>query len=159
MLALPASALAAIDRWWAPVLSPGGRLVLWGMLGAMVSVGLYELLLPQARVARAKADVETARRQLAAYDGELAGALPLMKRQIGAALRQLLLVAPPAVVAMLPVIWLASWLELRYGQGKHYLHFGPGWLRGWGAVFFAGLLVAALALQVLKRLVRCSRKR
>ena len=35
---------------------------------------------------------------------------------------------------------------------KHYLAFGPGWLRGWAPSFFMALLVASIALKVLARI-------
>jgi hypothetical protein len=79
-------------------------------------MGAYWLLSPQARIARAKADALAARRALDAYDGELAGAWPLMGRVLRTALRQLGLVTSPAVIGSLPVLALLAWLSTTYGH-------------------------------------------
>jgi hypothetical protein len=40
------------------------RLVLWGVIAAVLSIGAYWLLSPQTRIAQAKADALAARRAL-----------------------------------------------------------------------------------------------
>ena len=78
-------------------------------------MGAYWLLSPQKRIAQAKADAIAARRALDAYDGEFAGAWPLIGSVLGAAMRQLGLVTVPALLASLPVLALLVWLSTAYG--------------------------------------------
>jgi hypothetical protein len=112
---LPAPMFAFLDHGFGVVAPPVVRLVLWGLIGAVVSMGAYWLLSPQRRIAEAKARALEARRELDAYDGELSGAWPLMRRMLRAALRQLGLVTAPAVLASLPVIAMLAWLSTAYG--------------------------------------------
>jgi hypothetical protein len=112
---LPAPLFAVLDHGFGMVAPPVIRLVIWGLIGAVISMGAYWLLSPQRRIAEAKARALEARRELDAYDGELSGAWPLMRRMLRAALRQLGLVTAPAVLASLPVIAMLAWLSTAYG--------------------------------------------
>lgn len=112
---LPGPLFALLDQGFASIAPPAIRLVLWGLLGAALSMGAYWLLSPQRRIFEAKASALAARRALDAYDGELSGAWPLMRDMLRAALRQLALVTTPAVLASLPVIALLAWLSTAYG--------------------------------------------
>jgi hypothetical protein len=112
---LPAPLFAMLDHVFGAIAPPVVRLVLWGLIGAAISMGAYWLLSPQRRIAEAKASALEARRELDAYDGELSGAWPLMRRMLRAALRQLGLVTAPAVLASLPVIAMLAWLSTAYG--------------------------------------------
>jgi hypothetical protein len=112
---LPAPLFAILDNGFGAVAPPVIRLVLWGLIGAVISMGAYWLLSPQGRIAEAKASALEARRELDAYDGELSGAWPLMRCMLRAALRQLGLVTAPAVLASLPVIAMLAWLSTAYG--------------------------------------------
>jgi hypothetical protein len=114
LLDLPAPLFAWLDGLFGG-LAPTLRLVIWGVIGAVLSMGAYWLLSPQARIAQAKADALAARRALDAYDGEFAGAWPLIGRVLGAAVRQLGLVTAPALLASLPVLALLVWLSTAYG--------------------------------------------
>jgi hypothetical protein len=115
LLDLPAPLFAWLDGFFSSFASPTPRLVLWGVIGAVLSMGAYWLLSPQKRIARAKAEAIAARRALDAYDGEFAGAWPLIGRVLSPALRQLGLVTGPAVLASLPVLALLVWLSTAYG--------------------------------------------
>jgi hypothetical protein len=115
LLGLPAALFTAVDGAFAAVLPPAARLALWGALAAALSMAIYKLTLPARHVAAAKARALRARRRLLACDGELAEAWPLMRGHVTAALRQVVLVTPPAALAMAPVILVAGWLEAAYG--------------------------------------------
>jgi hypothetical protein len=117
LLDFPAPLFAAMDGalgWFAPA---PWRLVLWGLIAAAVSMGAYFLLSPQRRIARTKVEALDARRALDAYDGEFAGAWPLISNVLKSALRQLGLVTWPAVVSSLPVLALLVWMSTTYGYG------------------------------------------
>jgi hypothetical protein len=115
LLDLPAPLFGWLDGLLSSFASPSLRLVLWGVIGAVLSMGAYWLLSPQKRIAQAKADAIGARRALDAYDGEFADAWPLIGRVLSAAIRQLGLVTLPALLASLPVLTLLVWLGTAYG--------------------------------------------
>lgn len=116
LLDLPAPLFAALDSLLSGLAPPTLRLVLWGVVAALLSMGAYWLLSPQTRIAKAKADALAARRALDAYDGELAEAWPLMGRVLRTALRQLGLVTSPALLGSLPVLAMLAWLSTTYGH-------------------------------------------
>ena len=115
LLDLPAPLFAGLDGLLSNFASPTLRLVIWGVIAAVLSMGAYWLLSPQKRIAQAKADAIAARRELDAYDGEFADAWPLIGRVLSAAVRQLGLVTGPAVLASVPVLALLVWLSTAYG--------------------------------------------
>ena len=117
LLDLPAPLFASLDDVLGRFAPAPWRLVLWGLIAAAFSMGAYFLLSPQRRIARAKADALDARRALDAYDGEFAGAWPLIRNVLKSALRQLGLVTWPAVVSSLPVLALLVWMSTAYGYG------------------------------------------
>ena len=116
LLDLPAPLFAVLDSLLSGLAPPTLRLVLWGVVAALLSMGAYWLLSPQTRIAKAKADALAARRALDAYDGELAEAWPLMGRVLRTALRQLGLVTSPALLGSLPVLAMLAWLSTTYGH-------------------------------------------
>jgi hypothetical protein len=114
-LDLPAPFFDLVDRSLLGPLPPLARLILWAIVAAIVSLSLYRWLSPQRRIAETKAQAAEARRSLNAHDGDLESALPLMRRSMGLALRQVWLVLPGALVASLPVLALLVWLDGAYG--------------------------------------------
>lgn len=116
LLDLPAPLFALLDAGLSGIAPPAVRLAVWGLLAAILSMGLYWLLSPQGRIAEAKVQAAAARRALDAYDGEFAGAWPLIRAMLRLAVRQLALVTGPAVAASLPVLALLVWLSTAYGH-------------------------------------------
>lgn len=116
LLDLPHPLFALLETFLATLLPPAGRLVAWALLASLLTLGLYRLLSPQARIARVKRQAKTARRRLYAYDGDLAGAGPLITAQLGASMRHLGLVLPATLLAVLPLLGLLSWLDTAYGM-------------------------------------------
>jgi hypothetical protein len=116
LLDAPTPAFGWLDAQMGLVMSPGSRLVLWGVLGGAVSMLLYRLISPQARVARGKAELAEARRSLDAYEGELPGARRLIGRLLTVALAQVGRVGWPALVASLPALCLIVWADTVYGH-------------------------------------------
>jgi hypothetical protein len=90
-------------------------LIVWAIVGAVLSLTLYRWLSPQRRIAEAKAAAQIARHRLNAHEGDLESALPLMRQSMALALRHVGLVFPAAIVASLPVLALLVWLDGAYG--------------------------------------------
>lgn len=112
---IPAPLLAWADQLMSQFAPPTLRVILWGVIGAAVSMGLYWLISPQARIKRNEAKTLEARQALDAYEGDFAGAWPQMRRMLGLALKQVGIVVIPAVVASLPVLCMLVWMSTAYG--------------------------------------------
>lgn len=116
VLDLPGPLFAWLDSHLGSVLPPVAMLVLWGLLGAVVSMELYRLLSPQGRIADLKRRLREAQRQLSGFDGEFDEAMPLIGRTLGLALRRIAVVLPATLAASLPVLALIIWVDSTYGR-------------------------------------------
>lgn len=115
LLDLPAPLLSWVDQSLLSALPPALRLVVWALIGSAVSMGLYRLISPQARIARLRDAAVAARRRMAAYDGEFSGLGEMALSSLGLSLRHVGVVLLPAVIASLPVVCLLAWLSNGYG--------------------------------------------
>lgn len=106
-----------VDNGMALLLPGWARLALWAAIGGVGTMFLYRLLSPQARIGRAKREAREARAALNRYDGDFAGAAPLMRRQFVTAFRHIGLVLPSTLVSVLPLLSLLVWAEGVYGHG------------------------------------------
>jgi hypothetical protein len=113
---LPAPALTWLDMRLAVVLPAAWRLVLWSVVAAVLSMALYWWLSPQKRIGEAKRQLAASKGALDRFNGEFKEALPLMRAMLSQALRQVGLVVGPALVAMVPVLCLITWLSTTYGH-------------------------------------------
>lgn len=147
ILDLPAPLFASLDQFMAIGLLATIRLVIWGVIGGVVTMGLYRLLSPQAKIGRAKRAARAARRRLYEFDGEFADAGPLLRDQFVAAFKHIALVVPATLLAMFPLLALLVWLDATYGQGSaSYLPVGPEWARSWMMVFFPVMMLVSLLI-------------
>lgn len=146
-LDLPAPLFAALDQLMATGILATVRLIIWGVIGGAVTMGLYKLLSPQAKIGGAKRAAKAARRRLFEFDGEFADAGPLIRNQFVAAFKHIGLVVPATLLAMFPLLALLVWLDTTYGQGNaSYLPVGPEWARSWMMVFFPVMMIASLLI-------------
>jgi len=112
---LPAPLFTWADQMMGGFASPTLRLIVWGLIAAALSMGLYWLFSPQGKLSDIKIRALTARRDLNAFDGEFADAWPLMRSMLSLSFRQLAITTLPAVLASLPVLTLIVWLGTAYG--------------------------------------------
>lgn len=112
---MPAPLLAWVDHHAAMVMPAWLRLALWGGIGALVSMVLYRQLSAQDKIVRGKNELNQAKQRLNAFDGEFNEAWPLMRDMLNQALRQVMRVGWPAIVASLPLLFLLSWLSNTFG--------------------------------------------
>jgi hypothetical protein len=114
---LPAPLFAWADQVMSAFASPTVRLVIWGLVAAVLSMGLYWLFSPQGKLNDVKVRALKARQDLNAFDGEFAEAWPMMRRMLGLSFKQLGMTTMPAILASLPVLALIVWLGTAYGYG------------------------------------------
>ena len=113
---LPAPLFDLVDDTMASIMPATVRLILWALLAAVATMLLYKLLSPQTRIGQAKKDAREARKRLNEFDGDFGDAGPLIRAQLGTAFRQLGLVLPGTLLAILPLLCLLLWAETHYGQ-------------------------------------------
>nr|MDA8163705.1 hypothetical protein [Desulfobacteraceae bacterium] len=103
------------DRWADGVLPPWLRLVAWGAVGGSISMLLYRHFSDQAAIEAGRRRIETARKFLNGFEGEMEEAWPVMRSLLRASFRQVVRVGWPAMAASLPLLFLLSWLSTSYG--------------------------------------------
>src|SRR3546814_11655026 len=81
LLDLPAPLFGWLDGALGHLMPATARLILWGIAAAILSMVLYKALSSQERIAVTKAKAAEARRTLDGYDGEFAGAWPLIRER------------------------------------------------------------------------------
>ena len=114
VLDLPAPLFNAADAAMQLALPAWLRLIVWALIAAPITVGLYWLLSPQGKIGQAKRDAREARSRLNRFDGEIADAGPLIKNQFVTAFRHLGLVIPGTLIAALPFLCLLVWTDNHY---------------------------------------------
>lgn len=114
---VPAPLLTWIDNAMAVLLPPLPRLVVWGVIGAVISMLLYRILSAQKKIALGKQELNAAKRRLDAFEGQFSEAWPLISRMLKVAVVQVGRVGWPAVVASLPLLAMLCWLSTAYGYG------------------------------------------
>jgi uncharacterized membrane protein (DUF106 family) len=93
------------------------RLALYGLVVGVVAMLIYRLTSPQKRLKAIKQQMADARAAMRSYTGtDASEMLRLSARAIAPALRQLLYVLGPTILAMLPVLLVVLWLEARYSN-------------------------------------------
>ncbi len=106
--------LVAIDDAMALALAPVARLVVWAAISSAAAMGTYWLCSAQARLVDLKRRIVAVRREILAYDGEMAGLRPLLRQSIGLSFRQLAMTFWPTAVASVPILFLITWLGNAY---------------------------------------------
>src|SRR3546814_18309285 len=98
--------LSWLDQALAAIVPAAGRLVLWGLVAAILSMALYAALSPQQRLRRIRDEAVAARGALDRFDGSFAEARPLMAAIFATSMKQLGIVLAPAVLASLPLVFI-----------------------------------------------------
>jgi hypothetical protein len=144
--------LSWIDTELVRMLPPLGRVVLWGSLAALVSMELYRALSPQRRIRAVEEALQRSRLELEAQEGGTFGdGWAVVRDMLRLSLRRVLLVAPAALVAWLPLLAVVLWMSGAY-EGERILAVGPAWAGGWEATFFFSLTAAAFAVKSMRRI-------
>jgi hypothetical protein len=111
---LAIAAFAAVDASLPASLGPLARLIGWGFIMAVISMGLYRLVSPQRKIATLRREAAAARQQLATFDGEFEQLMPMVRRSLLLSLRQIGWIFFPALLASLPLVACLLWLESAY---------------------------------------------
>jgi hypothetical protein len=90
------------------------RLLLWGVVAAVLSMALYKVTSNQAKLAAIKAEIVALRQQINQFDGPFSEMWSLVGRNLKLALRQVWVTLGPAVIASVPVIFLLVWVSAAF---------------------------------------------
>ena len=126
------------------------NVVACGMLAGVASMLIYWRLSPQARISQTQVLAAEARHQLNRFDGDDVKVFAsLAKRAFGLSFQHLGLVLLPTLVAIIPVLLAAFWMEnLLDHSAPLLLNFGPHWLRSGHTIFWLSLGLAALSVKL-----------
>ena len=102
---------SAVDNFFAKAFSPVINLILWGILGGILSMSLYQFLSSQKNIAECKIRLRNLRKEVFQFEGKFREILPLLRMQILLPLKQFLLVLWPTCVASIPLLFLFFWLN------------------------------------------------
>jgi len=154
---LPAPLFDIVDGVLAAAMPVVMRVVLWGVLAGWISMLLYRSFSNQEKIAALKTRQQRQQKQIAAFDGEFAELLPLIRGTLALGFRQLGMALGPALLASLPALCVIVWASGAFGYrtpaagetiavraepGGGGLHWSPpaaasasdeGWLVGWPA--------------------------
>ncbi len=111
---LPTPLLAAIDQWLAGFLAVELRLCFWALVSALGSVLIYQLLSNQQKIDDLKTQIKATQKTLQAHDGEFAELKSLAIKSLRLSLRRLRLTALPALLSVLPVVFVLVFLSSQY---------------------------------------------
>jgi hypothetical protein len=121
LLDLPSEVLSRFDAAIGG-LPPTARIVVWGGVGAVLSMGSYWLASPQGRIAGMVAEERHLKATLRRDDLMMNEGLGAARRLLVLALTRIGLVTGPALISAVPVLCLMAWLQTYYA---HELP-GPG---------------------------------
>lgn len=113
LLDLPASLLSWLDAQLT-ILPAGGRVALWGVLGACLSMTLYWAISPQSRFASIAGEEQRLKARLRDVSLEMEEGLRHARRLLRLAIVRLALVLPSTAIAILPILCLGAWLQAYY---------------------------------------------
>lgn len=105
---------SGFDLFLKALIPPMGRLIFWGIIGSVLSMGFYKWLSPQEKILQIKKETVQARARLVQYDGDFEGLWPLIRQLLKRSFQQIGLVLGPAVIASFPLIFLLVWLNTAY---------------------------------------------
>ncbi len=115
ILDFPAPLYLAVDQALAPALPSVVRLLFWGTVAGVLSMMIYRVLAPRTKIEAAKRRFAAVQRRLWEEE-DFARAAPLIGAQFGAALKRVGLALPASLIALLPVMTVAIWLDTAYGH-------------------------------------------
>jgi hypothetical protein len=112
---VPAGIFSWVDAGLVGFLPAPARIAVWGVVGAVASLGLYWLLSPQQRMIRIAEAEQRLKRAMWEDDTAMAEGLAAASSLIRLALVRLGIVLVPVLIAALPVVSLTVWLDTQYG--------------------------------------------
>lgn len=141
----------SVDSSFAWLVNDQLRLVIWASTSGILSMLLYKITSPQSRIRELDAEAVGIRKSLAAYDGEFAEALPLIRSNLVVALKRLRAAFAPALLSGLPILMCLIGLDAAFTDVR-WIPFGPAWMGWWVTGYLVVSTIAALTVKLALRL-------
>lgn len=110
----PAPLFSFLDN--AIVFLPGFvRLLVWSILGGVLSMVFYAFLSPQTKIFELKIALRESQGMLATSDESFAELWGLVVKTLSLSLRHLMLVFIPAIISSLPLVCILTWASSQFG--------------------------------------------
>ena len=119
-----------------------------------LSMWLYKLCSPQQRLSDVVAELKDVQRQLITYDGEFAGAQPLILASLKLSLLRLAMVIIPSVLAAIPILGVLTWGLSGFHDFVRIAALDWGWANSAEVLFVLIATLSAIAVKVVFR-VQC----
>lgn len=113
---LPAPFFGWVDAQLTRVLPLPLSLALWAVGAAILSMELYRLTSPQARLGAVKDEVQRLQQNLNTFDGPFEQAWPLLSRLLKLSFKRVGMVTPATLLSAYPVIALLLWMNNTYSH-------------------------------------------
>ncbi len=140
-------ALTSIDGFFADMLPPMVRALLWGVLIAVVSMGIYVLVAPQEKLRSLKAEQKENKAKLKAYDGDFEGMSALLKKDVAYSLKLVVISIVPFIVSLAPAVLLMYGLDILYAQTE-FPTVGAEWTGTYEFWFLLSAIVVSLFIKI-----------
>lgn len=98
-------------------LPAGLRVALWAFAGGILSMALYALLSPQAKIAQVKSALADTRTLMLEADDSFEELLGFARRSLLLSFRHLALVFGPALLSAFPLLCAMAWASNHFGYG------------------------------------------
>jgi hypothetical protein len=115
VLDLPAPLFQLLDGWVA-FLPATLRLILWSVIGAVLSMLLYALMSPQKKISGVKAALRESQKLLADSDESFAELMTVARRTLSLSFQHLGLVFGPALLSSFPLLCIMAWSSTHFGH-------------------------------------------
>ncbi len=127
------------------------HLIILATASGALSMWMYKIFSPQERMTAVALQLKETQRRLLAYDGEFAGAQPLILESLKLSLLRLGMVLIPSLLAAAPILAVLTWGMAPYDRTGIPAPVGWEWL---GSGEFAFLLLATVSAIAIKMIFR-----
>ncbi|MFZ2236791.1 MAG: hypothetical protein WBP11_09050 [Dokdonella sp.] len=117
LLDLPGMAFDVVEAGLIALSLPAWlRILFWSVISGAAGMWLYRRYSPQSRIAEVRTQIAAAQSELAKYDGEFDGLMPLIGRQFRLVFTQMRLTLGATLLAGLPILLMLPWLSNQYSH-------------------------------------------
>jgi|GEM_PF-1867856 len=107
-------ALTAFDVWLESFVPLVGRLLIWSLISAAISLWIFKILSNPGKSTAIKVELKATQKELNNHDGEFSELKQLALKSIALSLKRIRVTLFPAIISMLPIIFILVFLSNRF---------------------------------------------